>query len=66
MSPLVDGFVFVISSGSTDRRAALNAKQLLVNAKANILGAVLNRADPNKSYGSYYSHYYYYYYNEES
>lgn len=66
MSPLVDGFVFVISSGTTDRRAALNAKQLLVNAKANILGAVLNRADPNKSYGSYYSHYYYYYYNEDS
>ncbi len=61
MSPLVDGFVFVISSGSTDKRAALSAKDLLLNAKANIIGAVLNRAEPQKSYGSYYSHYYYYY-----
>ncbi len=61
MSPLVDGFIFVISSGSTDKRAALSAKDLLLNAKANIIGAVLNRAEPQKSYGSYYSHYYYYY-----
>lgn len=65
MSPLVDGFVFVISSGSTDKRAASSAIDMLENAKANIIGAVLNRAEPGKSYGSYYAHYYYSYYTND-
>lgn len=66
MSPLIDGFIFVVSSGSTDKRAALTAKEMLENAKANVLGAVLNRADPQKSYGSYYTHYYYYHHDDDA
>lgn len=65
VSPLIDGYLLVVASGSTDRRAAVAAKELLLNAKANILGVVLNRADPQKSYGSYYTHYYYYYHDDE-
>ncbi|HHY19461.1 MAG TPA: CpsD/CapB family tyrosine-protein kinase, partial [Firmicutes bacterium] len=65
VTEIVDGFVFVISSGSTDKRAASNAIDMLENAKANIIGAVLNRAEPGKSYGSYYAHYYYSYYTND-
>ncbi|ADF37985.1 CpsD/CapB family tyrosine-protein kinase [Priestia megaterium] len=51
----VDGSILVVSSGKTDKEAALKAKELLVNAKSKLLGAVLNN---RKVYDE---NYYYYY-----
>ena len=51
----VDASILVVSSGKTDRAAALKAKELLINAKSKLLGAVLNN---RKIYGG---NYYYYY-----
>ncbi|WP_311198576.1 CpsD/CapB family tyrosine-protein kinase [Jeotgalibaca sp. MA1X17-3] len=42
MAARVDGTVFVIRSGSTDKKDLLKAKELLQYAKATIIGAVLN------------------------
>lgn len=42
LAGLVDGVVLVLRAGSTRRRAAQEAKELLANAGANIVGAVLN------------------------
>lgn len=50
-----DGTILVISSGKTGNEQALKAKELLVSAKAKLMGVVLN----NKKLEN--SHYYYYY-----
>lgn len=50
-----DGTILVVSSGKTETEQALKAKELLLAAKGNILGVVLN----NRKIES--SHYYYYY-----
>ncbi|KKI93270.1 capsular biosynthesis protein [Bacillus sp. SA1-12] len=55
LSNLTDGVVLVVSSGKTEIDAAKKAKELLDNAKAKILGVVLN----NKKVQD--SQYYYYY-----
>ncbi len=60
LSPQVDGVVFVIQVGSTSRELAKDASQQLHNAKANVLGVILNQADMSK--GSYYNKYYQSYY----
>lgn len=60
LSPQVDGVVFVIQVGETGRALAKDAVQQLHNAKANILGVMLNQADMRK--GSYYNKYYKSYY----
>lgn len=60
LSPQVDGVVFVIQVGETARTLAKDAVQQLNNAKANILGVMLNQADMRK--GSYYNKYYKSYY----
>jgi len=51
----VDASILVVSSGKTDKEAALKAKDLLVNAKSKLLGVVLN----NRKVES--GNYYYYY-----
>lgn len=48
MAARVDGTVFVIRSGVTDKKQLLKAKELLEYAKANVLGAVLNDKKTNK------------------
>ncbi|MBZ6489064.1 CpsD/CapB family tyrosine-protein kinase [Priestia aryabhattai] len=48
--------ILVVSSGKTDKEAALKAKELLLNAKSKLLGAVLNNRKTDSS-----SYYYYYY-----
>jgi Mrp family chromosome partitioning ATPase len=60
LSPQVDGVVFVVQVGSTSRALAKDASQQLHNAKANVLGVILNQADMSK--GSYYNKYYRSYY----
>jgi protein-tyrosine kinase len=52
----VDGSILVVSSGKTDKEAALKAKELLVKANAKVLGAVLNNRKMEEG-----SDYYYYY-----
>lgn len=63
LSPLADGVLLTIASGQTPTELALHAKSLLQRAKANILGVVLNRINPEdqKDY-----QYYYYYYGESA
>lgn len=56
LANLTDGSVLVTSSGSTDKDAAIKAKDLLKNAKAKLLGAILN----NKKITNDASYYYYY------
>lgn len=50
-----DGVVLVVSSGKTENDSALKAKELLMNAKAKLLGVVLNKKKTTNS-----SYYYYY------
>ncbi|PEU72416.1 capsular biosynthesis protein [Priestia megaterium] len=52
----VDGSILVISSGKTDKEAAVKAKELLLKANAKVLGAVLNNRKMEEG-----SDYYYYY-----
>ncbi|WP_332695136.1 CpsD/CapB family tyrosine-protein kinase [Halalkalibacter lacteus] len=47
-----DGTILVVSSGKTEREEVKKAKVQLVNAKANILGAILNNKKIDS--GSYY------------
>lgn len=42
MAARVDGTIFVIRSGSTEKKELLKAKELLQYAKATVIGAVLN------------------------
>lgn len=52
----VDGSILVVSSGRTDKEAAVKAKELLLKANAKVLGAVLNNRKMEEG-----SDYYYYY-----
>ncbi len=56
LANIVDGVAFVIQGGKTAIELALRAKQRLQNAKANVLGIILNNVDMAKE-----SYYYYYY-----
>ncbi|MBH0156604.1 CpsD/CapB family tyrosine-protein kinase [Fictibacillus sp. 5RED26] len=51
----VDGVILVVSSGKTEIESATKAKELLENANAKIIGAVLNEKEARKE------KYYYYY-----
>ena len=63
LSPLADGVLLVVRSGSTSIEDAKRAKELLLKAKANILGVVLRRVKvKRRKYGSTSK---YYYYSEE-
>lgn len=50
-----DGVVLVVASGKTEKEGALKAKELLISAKARLLGVVLNRKETKQN------EYYYYY-----
>jgi DNA replication protein DnaC len=43
LSSICDGVVLVIGSGETIEEAAVKARDLLLNVKANIIGVVLNK-----------------------
>lgn len=49
-----DGTILVISAGKTEKLAAKKAKELLLNAKGKLLGAILNNKKQDQT------HYYYY------
>ncbi|MCC3356094.1 CpsD/CapB family tyrosine-protein kinase [Bacillus sp. REN16] len=53
-----DGVVMVVSSNKTENDAALKAKETLMNAKAKLLGVVLNNKKRTESQ-------YYYYYGQK-
>ena len=57
ISSSVDGVLLVVRSKNTEKDAAVKAKELLVQAKANILGVVLNDREFKET------NYYYYYGN---
>lgn len=56
LANLAEGSILVTSSGTTDRDGAVKAKDMLMNAKAKLLGVVLNNKEQTKD-----THYYYYY-----
>jgi capsular exopolysaccharide synthesis family protein len=65
LSPLSDGVIFVVRQGYSPAGAVMDAKNSLENAKAHVLGCVLNVYNANKSnrysssdYYKQYSHYY--------
>lgn len=60
MANIVDGVIMLIRCGKVPIEVALRAKQKLQDAKANILGVLLNNVDYGKE-----SYYYYYYYSDE-
>lgn len=60
----VDGCLLVVSSGLTSKEMASKAKQQLVNAKAPILGVILNNKKLSKK--EYNTYYYYESNNEEN
>ncbi|TYP52418.1 capsular exopolysaccharide synthesis family protein [Thermosediminibacter litoriperuensis] len=62
LSALVDGVILVVEESSTEREAAIAAKQQLEKVNARILGVVLNKVKQKD--GGYY--YYYYYYGEDN
>ncbi|WP_368895613.1 CpsD/CapB family tyrosine-protein kinase [Priestia megaterium] len=51
----VDGTILVVSSGKTEKDAALKSKELLSNAKSKLLGVVLNNRKVEE--GNYYYYY---------
>jgi len=51
----VDGTILVVSSGKTEKDAALKSKELLSNAQGKLLGAVLNNRKVEE--GNYYYYY---------
>src|SRR6478736_6102065 len=51
----LDASILVVSSGKTEKAAALKAKELLVHAKSKLLGAVLNNRKADS--GNYYYYY---------
>jgi len=57
LAGMVDGVIFVVSSQRADAELLGRAKKLLADAKANVLGVVLNHVDPERvyGYGKYYS-----------
>ena len=59
---LVDGVVLVVKAGRTTREAATYARRQLRDAKAKLLGVVVNDIDPH-SRGGYGYYYYYRHYN---
>ena len=54
LAPLVDGVIVVVDGMKTRRAALSKAIRELEAAGARILGAVLNRARPDKHRGGYY------------
>jgi capsular exopolysaccharide synthesis family protein len=55
LSSKVDGVILVVSSGKTEVEAAVKARDLLLHAKAKVIGTVLNAKDISND------NYYYYY-----
>lgn len=59
LANIVDGVIDVIRSGRTNLDPILRAKQRLLEAKARIIGIILNNIDVKREDYYYYYHYYY-------
>lgn len=57
LSTRVDASIMVIRALSTTRDAALHARRALEDVRANLIGAVLNAADPGRANYPYYERY---------
>ncbi|MBZ5670088.1 MAG: polysaccharide biosynthesis tyrosine autokinase [Acidobacteriia bacterium] len=68
LSALVDGVILVVASGVTARGALARTHRILENARARVLGIVLNKVDLrfDTYYGSYYGPYSQSYYDDAS
>ena len=65
LSHYVDGVLFVCRSGLMNRKMVIRSLKQLENAKANVLGIVLNRVNVEKEgYYKYYNKYYAQYYDK--
>jgi polysaccharide biosynthesis transport protein len=58
LSTRVDASIMVIRALSTTRDAAMHARRALEDVRANLIGAVLNAADPSRANYPYYDRYY--------
>ena len=58
LSQAVDGTIIVLQSGRTNKRALPRVNQVLKDARARIIGTLLNRISLAHSGYHYYSHYY--------
>lgn len=56
LAPRADGVLIVVGLGTSKRDEARKAKDLLLQVKSNLVGAVLNNVEEARSYGYY--HYY--------
>jgi capsular exopolysaccharide synthesis family protein len=65
LSNIVDGVILVIYAGKTLLNSILRARQKLQEAKARIIGVILNNVNV-KTEDSYYYYHYYYYSREKS
>ena len=67
LSALLDGVILVIKFSHTNKRMAVDAKENLRIARANIIGTILNNAEYKRGYGYYHYRYYYhsYYYSHK-
>jgi len=60
LANVVDGVIMLVRAGKTPIEIILRSKEKLIEAKANIIGVLLNNIDIGQE-----SYYYYYYYNED-
>lgn len=65
ISTHTDGVMLVVKSGKTPKEAAQEARRLLGNVNAKVLGVVLNSINQSAMRYSYYYNYYKYYYSNE-
>jgi Mrp family chromosome partitioning ATPase len=69
LATMVEGVLLVIKAEAVPRKAAIEARNIMAEVKAPLLGAVFNNIPMNgKGYGYYYSQYYRYhsYYPSDS
>ena len=60
LANIVDGVIHVIRAGSTNINHVLRGRQRLNEAKAKIIGVILNDLNVKREDSYYYYHYYYY------
>ena len=68
LATMVEGVLLVVKAEGAPRKAVIQARNVLAEVKAPLLGAVLNDIPMNGKYGYYYSQYYRYhsYYASDS
>lgn len=67
LAPQADGVVLMVKAGQVNREMVKKAADQILNAKANLIGVVLNQVDTKREgYYKYYHKYYSKYYGETS